>query len=114
MTPMQKLVGDALRPADQRDPYGVAEARALLETSYRWLDGELAGREWATSGTFGLADCAAAPALFYADWAHPIGEPFTTLRAYRNRLLARPSFARCVDEARPFRPYFPLGAPDRD
>ena len=63
---------------------------------------------------FSLADCAAAPALFYADWVHPIGEAFGHVRAYRQRLLERPSFARAVNEARPYRPLFPLGAPDRD
>jgi glutathione S-transferase len=61
-----------------------------------------------------MADCAAAPALFYADWVQPIGARFPNLGAYRARLLKRPSFARVVDEARPFRPLFPLGAPDRD
>jgi glutathione S-transferase len=114
MTPMQKIVGDRLRPADERDPRGVADARALLETSYRWLDAALAERVWAAGGAFSLADCAAAPSLFYADWAHPIDEAFWRVRAYRARLLARPSFARAVDEARPYRKFFPLGAPDRD
>lgn len=113
MTPMQRIVGDALRPADARDPYGVAEARALLDTSYAWLDARLEGREWA-AGAFGLADCAAAPARFYADLVHPIPPSLTHLRGYRARLLARPSFARAVDEARPYRRLFPLGAPDRD
>lgn len=114
MTPMQKPVFDALRPADQRDPHGVAEAKRLLDTAYAWLDGTLATRPWAAGEAFSLADCAAAPALFYADWVHPIGSAWPTLRAYRQRLLARPSFARAVDEARPYRHYFPLGAPDRD
>lgn len=114
MTPMQKIVGDALRPAERRDPHGVAEARTLLDTAYRWLDATLAGRRWAAGDSFTLADCAAAPSLFYADWAHPIDASLTTLRAFRERLLARPSFARAVDEARPYRRYFPLGAPDRD
>lgn len=113
-TPMQKFVANVLRPADARDPYGVAEARTLLDTSYRWLDGALAGHEWAVGDTFSLADCSAAPALFYADWVHPIAETFSHVRAYRRRLLARPSVARAVDEARPYRPFFPLGAPDRD
>ena len=113
-TPMQKLVFDALRPPDARDRHGVGEARKLLDTAYAWLDGALAGREWAAGGGFSLADCAAAPALFYADWVQPIGEAFTNLRGYRRRLLARPSFARAVDEARPYRPNFPLGAPERD
>jgi glutathione S-transferase len=114
MTPMQKIVLDAIREPGRRDPQGVAEARVLLDTAYRWLDGVLAGREWSAGGDFGLADCAAAPALFYADWAHPIDEAFPNVRAHRRRLLARPSFARAVDEARPYRPLFPLGAPDRD
>ncbi|MGL4324711.1 MAG: glutathione S-transferase family protein [Beijerinckiaceae bacterium] len=114
MTPMQKLVHDALRPADSRDAFGGAEARAALDRIYAWLDEKLAGREWAAGDSFSLADCAAAPALFYADWAHPVAALWDNLRAYRARLLARPSFARAVDEARPFRHYFPLGAPDRD
>ncbi len=114
MTPMQTLVGNALRPEESRDPYGVAKARSALEAIYSWLDGKLAGREWAAGGGFSLADCAAAPSLFYADWAHPITDDLANLKAYRARLLARPSFARAVDEARPFRAYFPLGAPERD
>ena len=112
-TPQQKLVYDALRAPEARDAQGVAEARAALETAYAWLDARMADREWA-AGAFSLADCAAAPALFYADWSHRIADRFANLLAYRARLLARPSFARAVDAARPFRPYFPLGAPDRD
>lgn len=112
--PLQKIVVDSLRPAAQRDPYGVDEARTMLETAYRWLDQTMSGREWATGDTFGLADCAAAPALFYADWAHPVDAAFENVHAYRRRLLARPSFARAVDEARPYRSLFPLGAPERD
>jgi glutathione S-transferase len=113
-TPQQKVVFDRLRPEASRDDYGVAEARAMLETTYAWLDRHMAGREWAAGDVFSLADCAAAPFLFYADWTHPIAESFVHVRAYRARLLARPSFARAVDEARPYRAYFPLGAPDRD
>lgn len=113
-TPMQKFVFDALRPSDARDPHGVEEARGLLDTAYRWIEGELRGREWAAPGGFSLADCAAAPALFYADWVHPIPDECSQLRAFRRRLLDRPSFARAVDEARPYRAFFPLGAPDRD
>jgi glutathione S-transferase len=112
-TPQQKVVFDRLRAENDRDAYGVAEARAMLETAYAWLDRRMAGREW-VAGAFSLADCAAAPFLFYADWTHPIDASFAHLRAYRARLLARPSFARAVDEARPYRRYFPLGAPDRD
>jgi glutathione S-transferase len=114
MTPMQRIVFDSIRAAEHRDPQGVAEARALLDTVYRWLDGALSGRAWAAGDAFSLADCAAAPALFYADWVHPIGEAFSNVRALRRRLLARQSFARAVDEARRYRPLFPLGAPDRD
>jgi len=114
MTPMQKIVFDALRPAAERNPADVTAAKAALDTAYRWLDDTMARREWAAGGGFSLADCAAAPSLFYADWTHPIGDPFPHLRAYRRRLLARPSFARAVNEARPYRPFFPLGAPDRD
>jgi glutathione S-transferase len=113
MTPMQKIVFDSIRAPENRDRQGVADARATLDTAYRWLDGALAGREWA-GGEFSLADCAAAPSLFYADWVQPIGERFANVIVYRQRLLRRPSFARAVDEARPYRPLFPLGAPDRD
>ena len=113
-TPQQRIVFDALRPAESRDPYGVAEARRMLDTSYAWLDRLMAGRKWAMGDAFTLADCGAAPFLFYADWTHPIGERYPNVVAYRQRLLARPSFARAVDKARPYRPLFPLGAPDRD
>jgi glutathione S-transferase len=114
MTPQGKFVFDALRPAESRDPYGVEDARKMLGTSYAWLDQRMQGRTWAVGETFTLADCAAAPALFYADWTHRIPEQYRNLTAYRARLLRRPSFARAVDEARRFRHYFPLGAPDRD
>ena len=114
MGPMQQVVFDARRPADKRDAYGVSEARKMLNTAYAWLDKTLAGKEWAAGDLFTLADCAAAPSLFYADWTQPIPETLTNLRAYRARLLARPSFARAVNEARPYRSFFPLGAPDRD
>ena len=114
MTPMQKIVFDSTRTAEDRDPQGVADARRTLDTAYRWLDDTMAGCDWAAGDAFSLADCAAAPALFYADWTHAIGKACSRVHAYRRRLLARPSFARAVDEARPYRPFFPLGAPDRD
>jgi glutathione S-transferase len=115
MTPMQKVVIDRLRPEAERDARGVADARARLQTAYAWLESRLEGRSWAAGGdSFTLADCAAAPSLFYADWTERIGEQFPTLRAYRARLLAHPSVKRAVDEARPYRAGFPLGAPDRD
>jgi glutathione S-transferase len=94
---------------------GLAVASERLERAYGWLEGHLAdGRTWAAGEAFTLADCAAAPSLFYADWVYRIPETYPLVRAYRARLLARPSVARAVDEARPFRSYFPLGAPDRD
>lgn len=114
MTPMQKIVGDAIRAEAERDPKGVADAHALLDTSYEWLERNLDDGPWAAGADFTLADCAAAPSLFYADWVHPIPDVHQHLRAYRARLLARPSFARAVDEARQYRHFFPLGAPDRD
>ena len=114
MTPQGKCVFNAIRPEADRDPYGVAEARRMLDTAYAWLDERMAGREWAVGVSFSLADCAAAPSLFYADWTHAIGPQFANVHAYRARLLARPSFARAVDGGRPYRHFFPLGAPDRD
>lgn len=114
MTPMTKPVFDTMRPAGQRDPAGVADALIQLDSIYAWLDDRLRGRAWTAGDAFSLADCAAAPALFYADWVRPIPEELRTLRAHRDKLLARPSVARCVDEARPYRHFFPLGAPDRD
>ena len=113
-TPQQKIVFDALRPEAVRDPFGVTQAREMLDTSYAWLDKRMAQREWAAGDHFSLADCGAAPFLFYADWTHPIGTAHPHVTAYRRRLLQRPSFARAVDEARPYRRFFPLGAPDRD
>ncbi|MNE98862.1 hypothetical protein D3C80_1974480 [compost metagenome] len=85
-----------------------------MDSIYPWLDERLEGRRWIAGDAFTLADCSAAPSLFYADWAHEIPPVHARLRAYRARLLSRPSVARAVDEARPFRHYFPLGAPDRD
>lgn len=114
MTPMQKFTFDLLRPAESRDAYGVQQARDMLDTSYAWLDKELSSRTWAAGESFTLADCAAAPALFYADWVHEISNALHNLKSYRQRLLDRPSFARAVDEARPYRRFFPPGAPDRD
>jgi glutathione S-transferase len=113
MAPMQAIVADTMRPEGKHDPFAVEQAHALLDRSYAWLDGALAGREWAAGDTFTLADCAAAPSLLYADWVHPIVDR-PNLAAYRARLLARPSYARALDEARPYRPLFPLGDPGRD
>ncbi len=114
MAPMQHAVNAALTGNADRRAEGLAWAAGKLETAYAWLEGEWAGRTWAALDRFTLADCAAAPALFYADWTHPIAADYPQLRAYRARLLARPSFARAVEGGRPYRHYFPLGAPDRD
>lgn len=114
MEPMQKIVLDHRREPAQRDAFGVAEAHELLDRAYAWLDRHMSTRTWAQGDAFGMADCAAAPALFYADWVHPIGAALPHARAYRARLLAYPPIARAVDEARPYRSYFPPGAPDRD
>ena len=114
MSAMQKPVAEVLRADGGRKEDALAEAARALETAYAWLEARLDGPTWAAGGDFSMADCAAAPSLFYADWVHQVGDAFPRLRAYRSRLLARPSFARAVEEARPYRSYFPLGAPDRD
>jgi glutathione S-transferase len=113
-TPLAKIVGDSLRAPGERDAKGVAEAHQQLDIAYGWLEEHMARRTWAAGESFTLADCAAAPALFYADWVHPIGGQLPAVRAYRSRLNQRPSYARCIEEARPYRPLFPLGAPERD
>jgi len=114
MTAMQKPVFAALRSDASRKEEAVAEACQALDIAYAWLEKKLTGQTWAAGEHFTMADCAAAPSLFYADWVHQIGPDFPSVQTYRSRLLARPSFARAVDEARPYRSYFPLGAPDRD
>jgi glutathione S-transferase len=113
-TPQQKIVLNAIRAEKDRDPVGVAEARDMLERAYAWLERHLEGRLWAAGEAFSLADCGAGPFLFYADWTHAIDPAFARVHAYRARLMARPAFARAIDEGRPWRKYFPLGAPDRD
>lgn len=106
--PQQRIVYGAIG----RDAQDDAKWHGQLDTAYAYLDKHLAGREWVASDTFSLADCAAAPALLYADWTYAIPKSFANIWAYRDRLLARPSYARALDEARPFRHYFPLGAPE--
>jgi glutathione S-transferase len=114
MDAMQVAVAAKLGQVPMKSEDGLVLAKERLERAYAWLDSHLAGRTWAAGEAYTLADCAASPSLFYADWTHRIPEQYANLRAYRARLLARPSFARAVDEARYFRPNFPLGAPDRD
>ena len=106
--PLQKVVGDSLRPEERRDPHGVAEARALLGRAYDMLEGALgADGGWVAGGAFTLADCGAGPALFYANMVEPFGGR-PRLETYYARLRSRPSFARAVDEARAYRAFFPL------
>ena len=105
--PTQKIVGDRLRPADSKDPHGVAEARAQLRTSYAILEQQLADGHWMMGDDFSLADCAAAPSLFYGNKVEPIGDRLSHLNAYLERLKARPSFARVLKEAEPYFGMFP-------
>ncbi|MCP3416502.1 glutathione S-transferase family protein [Bradyrhizobium brasilense] len=111
--PMQKVVGDRLRPADSKDPHGVAEARAQLRTSYAILDQQLilnqqrARGGWMMGEHFSLADCAAAPTMFYGNKIEPFGDGHRHLAAYLERLMARPSFARVLKEAEPYFGMFP-------
>lgn len=111
---VQYCVGAVISGDAKRGEDAMALAKQKLEVGYAWIETQLGDRTWAAGAEFTLADCAAAPALFYADWTHPIAEKYPLLRAYRARLLARPSFARAVDNAQPYRSLFPLGAPDRD
>jgi glutathione S-transferase len=108
---MQPSVNHALGKGDADS---AERGRKGLHIAYDWLEANLPEDSWAAGDSFTLADCAAAPALFYADWVEEIGEGRPKVKAYRSRLLAHPVVARAVDEARPYRPYFPLGAPDRD
>lgn len=111
---MQPAVNNALRPEGMADAFGEEQARKNLHIAYDWLEASLSDDDWAAGNTFTLADCAAAPALFYSDWVEEIGDGRPKLKAYRARLLAHPPVSRAVEEARPYRKYFPLGAPDRD
>jgi glutathione S-transferase len=114
MTPMNAIVQEYLINKEAPDRSRIEKAEAALDAIYAWLDVRLAGRTWASSHGFSLADCAAAPSLFYSDWVREIPENLSNLRAYRARLNARPSVSKCIEDARPFRGYFPPGAPDRD
>lgn len=113
MNAAQLAVNNALRPAVAKDDYGEAQGRKMLRTAYDWLEANLGDGPWAIGDAFTLADCAAAPALFYADWIDPIGPERPRLAAYRARLLTDPAVSRAVEEARPYRHYFPLGARPR-
>lgn len=105
--PMQTIVGDRLRPAGKNDPHGVEAARALLQTSYGVIEQEMATRTWATGDAFTMADCAASPALFYANKVQPFVDSHRNIARYLERLTARPSFARVLEEAQPYFKFFP-------
>jgi glutathione S-transferase len=105
--PMQKIVGDRLRPQGQKDPQGVEEAKAQLQSCYGMIDKDVATKTWAMGEAFSIADCAASPALFYANKVMPFGDSHENLTAYFDRLTARPSFARVIKEAEPYFSMFP-------
>ncbi len=106
--PMQKIVGDRLRPEGGGDPLGVEQAKAQIQEAYTLLDREIASRAWAMGSEFSLVDCAAAPSLFYAEIVVPFGPELKSLPAYLDRLMARRSFARVLEEAEPYFPLFPM------
>jgi glutathione S-transferase len=106
--PMQKLVGDRLRPSGSEDPAGVEQAKATLRRAYDLAERQLTSRTWAIGDGFSMADCAAAPALFYADIVLPFSQAHPRLAAYFERLVGRASFARVIEEARPYFDLFPL------
>ena len=105
--PMQKIVGDIIRPDGKRDAYGVDQARDTLRRAYDVLERELAERRWAAGSAFSMADCAAAPALYYANRVAPFAATQPRLAAYLKRLHERPAFARVFEEAQPYLPMFP-------
>jgi glutathione S-transferase len=105
---MQRIVGDRLRPVGKKDPHGVERAKASLDTAYAMVDREMGPRTWAIGDAFTMADCAAAPALFYANKVHPFGDGRPNVAAYLSRLTERPSFARVIGEAQPYFKLFPL------
>jgi len=104
--PMQRIVADRMRPDSQRDARGVADMRGQIAQAYALVEAQLEGRTW-IAGDFGLADCAAAPALFYGDKVAPLGSAFPRTAAYLERLKARASFARVLTEAEPYFKFFP-------
>ncbi len=111
--PLQKITGDNLRAAEARDAYGVAEAKAMIEKSYVIFERELGDKTWAMGNDYGLVDCAASPALFYASLAVPFGGAMPKLKAYYQRLVTRPSYLRALKEAEPFFGWVPLDVKPR-
>jgi glutathione S-transferase len=105
--PMQKIVADRLRPAGNSDPHGVEQARTLLQTACGMIDQEMGTKTWAMGDAFTMADCAAAPGLFYANLTMPLRDTYKNAAGYLDRLMQRPSFARAVKEAQPYLALFP-------
>ncbi len=101
-TPMQKIVTDRLRPEGQRDAFGVEQSRSQLRTALDMIEADMPSRTWACGDGFSMADCAAAPALFYADMVEPFRTSHPKTAAYLARLMARPSYARALEEAGPY------------
>lgn len=102
-THMQKIIGDRIRPADKKDAFGVEQARTAMNTALGLAEKDMASRTWAAGEDFTLADCAAAPALFYIDMViAPLAGPYPNLAAYLGRLRERPSYARALAEAEPY------------
>lgn len=112
MNVMQVSVNEYLHDPANPDERRLQEVRDQLQRTYAWLEGWL--EYYPPLDHVTLIECAAAPSLFYADWVHQIGDEFPRLKRWRAHLLSLPSVARCVEDARPYRPNFPLGAPDRD
>ena len=110
--PMQKIVADRFRPEGKHDPYGVEQAQNQLKTALGILERKLPAKAWAMGDRFTMADCAAAPALFYANLALPFDKDYPQVGAYLHRLMQRPSFARCIKEAKPYRHFFPIKEAD--
>ena len=105
--PMQKIVTDRLRPTGRHDPHGVELAKMLLQTAYGMIEVEMETKTWALGDAFSMADCAAAPSLFYANQVMPFSDTHKNVARYFERLMQRPSFARAVEEAKPYFKLFP-------
>lgn len=105
---MQKIVGDHMRPSNARDAFGVEQAKATIRNSYAMVERLLAKKTWAMGDDFSLVDCAASPALFYANCAIPIDPSMRNLSAYFGRLMSRPSYARALTEAEPYFDLVPM------
>ncbi|WP_438274538.1 glutathione S-transferase family protein [Nitrobacter sp.] len=105
--PMQKIVTDKIRPTNATDPYGIGEARSMLDQAYSMIENQIRDKCWAVGDDFTMADCSALPALFFASIVHPFSRDQRHLTAYLDRLMQRPSVRRVIDEARPFFAMFP-------